>query len=156
VEGMTQTHRIAILIPLAVGAIAVLCTILVQALAVGGTVTFVRREKRMGREGVGFWIDLTVVGLAISFAFMAHLIEIALWAELFVICGEFQDFGFAYYHSAVNYTTLGYGDVIMSPSWKLLGPLEAADGALMFGVSTAMIFAVILRLVQARFEDLRE
>ena len=154
-EGMTQTHHVAILLPLAVGASAVLGTIVIHALAVGATVNFVRHERRLGRAGAGFWIDLAIVVLAISFAFVAHLIEIALWAVLFVICGEFQEFGFAYYHSAVNYTTLGYGDVIMSPSWKLLGPLEAADGALMFGVSTAMIFTVIVRLVQAKFEDLR-
>jgi hypothetical protein len=154
-EEMTQTHQVAILIPLAVGAIAVLCTIFIHALAVAATVNFIRREKRLGRTGVDFWIDLAIVVLTISFAFVAHLIEIALWAALFVICGEFQDFGFAYYHSAVNYTTLGYGDLIMSPSWKLLGPLEAADGALMFGVSTAMVFSVIVRLVQAKFEDLR-
>lgn len=152
---MTQAHRVAILIPLAVGAGAVLCTILIHALAVGATVNFFRHEKRLGRAGTGFWIDLAIVVLAISFAFVAHLIEIALWAELFVICGEFQEFGIAYYHSAVNYTTLGYGDLIMTPSWKLLGPLEAADGALMFGVSTAMIFTVIMRLIQTKFEDLR-
>jgi hypothetical protein len=153
---MTQNHRVAILIPLAVGAIAVLCTIFIQALAVGATVSFVRHEKRVGRAGRGFWVDLAIVVLTISFAFMAHLIEIALWAVCFIMCGEFQEFGAAYYHSAVNYTTLGYGDVIMTASWKLLGPLEAADGALMFGVSTAMIFAVILRLVQDKFEDLRD
>ena len=35
------------------------------------------------------------------------------------------------------------GDVVMSPRWELLGPLEAADGMLMFGVSTALIFAVV-------------
>jgi hypothetical protein len=154
-EGMTQTHRVAILIPLAVGAIAVLCTIFIHALAVGATVNFIRREKRLGREGAGLWTNLAIVALAMSFIFLAHLIEIALWAVLFVICGEFQEFGIAYYHSAVNYTTLGYGDLIMSPSWKLLGPLEAADGTLMFGVSTAIIFAVIVRLIQAQFEDLR-
>jgi hypothetical protein len=153
---MTQTHRVAILIPLAVGAGAVLCTLLIQALAVGATINFIRREKRLGRVGTGFWIHLAIVVSVLSFAFVAHLIEIALWAELFVICGEFQEFGIAYYHSAVNYTTLGYGDMIMTPSWRLLGPLEAADGALMFGVSTAMIFTVILRLVQAKFEDLRD
>jgi hypothetical protein len=44
----------------------------------------------------------------------------------------------------------------MSPSWKLLGPLEAANGMLVFGVSTAMIFAVIQRLVQAKFVDLKD
>ena len=154
--GMTQTHPVAILIPLAVGASAVLCTIFIHALALGATVNFVRHERRLGREGIGFWVDLAIAGQAISFAFVAHLIEIALWAVLFVVCGEFQEFGFAYYHSAVNYTTLGYGDLIMTPSWKLLGPLEAADGALMFGVSTAMIFAVIQRLILAKFEDLRD
>src|SRR5580698_8536265 len=141
---MTQTHQAAILVPLAVGACAVLCTIFIHALAVGATVNFVRYERRLGRAGSGFWIDLAIVMLVISFAFLAHLIEIALWAVLFVMCGEFQELGFAYYHSAVNYTTLGYGDVIMSPAWKLLGPLEATDGALLFGVSTAMIFAVIV------------
>ena len=152
---MTQTPQVAILVPLAVGACAVLCTIFIHALAVGATVNFIRHEKRLGHEGASFWIDLTIVVLTISFVFLAHLVEIALWAVLFLMCGEFQNFGFAFYHSAVNYTTLGYGDVIMSPSWKLLGPLEAANGALMFGLSTAIIFAVIVRLVQAKFEDLR-
>jgi Ion channel len=155
VAEMTQAHRVAILVPLAVGASAVVCTLLIHGLAVGATVNFIRHERRLGRAGAGALIDFAIVVVAMLFAFVAHLIEIALWAGLFVICGEFQEFGFAYYFSAVNYTTLGYGDVIMSPSWKLLGPLEAADGALMFGVSTAMIFTVIVNLVQARFEDLR-
>jgi hypothetical protein len=94
--------------------------------------------------------------LAMSFMFVAHLIEISVWAALFILCGEFREFGIAYYHSAVNYTTLGYGDLIMSPSWRLLGPLEAADGALMFGVSTAMVFTVILRLIRTLHVDLKD
>ena len=153
---MTQIHKVAILIPLMVGVSAVVCTILIHALAVGATINFVRYERTTGCAGTGVWIDLAIVVLVISFAFVAHLIEIALWAALFIICGEFQEFGIAYYHSAVNYTTLGYGDLILTPSWRLLGPLEAADGALLFGVSTAMVFAVIQLLVQARFKDLRD
>ena len=141
---------------MAVGASAVVCTIFIHALTLIATVHFVRHERRRGRAGTSFWIDVAIVALAISFVFVAHLIEIALWAVLFVICGEFPEFGPAYYHSAVNYTTLGYGDVIMTPSWRLLGPLEAANGMLMFGVSTALIFAVIQRLIQDRFVDLRD
>ena len=83
------------------------------------------------------------------------LIDIGLWAVLFIFCGEFPEFGTAYYHSAVNYTTLGYGDLLMTPHWRLLGALEAADGMLMFGVSTAIIFSLIQRLIQDRFVDLR-
>jgi hypothetical protein len=152
---MTQAHRVAVLVPLAVGAGAVLCTLMIHGLAVLANVNFVRYERRRGRVGVGFRIDFTIVVVALLLVFLAHLIEMALWAGLFVICGEFHEFGIAYYFSAVNYTTLGYGDLIMSPSWKLLGPLEAANGALMFGVSTAMVFTVIVRLIEARFEDLR-
>jgi hypothetical protein len=92
--------------------------------------------------------------LTLSIIFITHLTEVALWAVLFVLCGEFPHWGTAYYHSAVNYTTLGYGDLIMPPSWRLLGPLEATTGALMFGVSTAMVFALIQRLIRARLVDL--
>ncbi|HZD77344.1 MAG TPA: ion channel [Acidobacteriaceae bacterium] len=152
---MTPIHPVAILIPLAVGAAATLCTICIHALAVGATVKVARRERKLARAGASSWIDLAIVSRVISFAFVAHLIEIALWAGLFLICGEFHDFGTAYYHSAVNYTTLGYGDLVMTPSWRLLGPLEAADGSLMFGLSTAMAFTVIIRLIQARYVDLR-
>ena len=153
---MTQPDRVAILLPLLVGAGATLGTICIHALAVDGTINFLRREEKFGRTGRGLSIDLRIVVLVISLALAAHLVEIALWAGLFILCGEFQVFGVAYYHSAVNYTTLGYGDLIMTPAWRLLGPLEAADGSLMFGVSTAMTFAVVLRLIQARYVDLRE
>ncbi len=124
-------------------------------MAVIATVNFIRRERRLGRVGAGFLIDLSIVTLAISVALVAHLIDIAIWAVLFLGCGEFSNFGTAYYHSAVTYTTLGYGDVIMTPAWRMLAPLEAANGMLMFGVSTAIIFAVIQRLIQTRYADLR-
>jgi hypothetical protein len=150
-----QNLQFSILPSLVVCVGAVPCTIFVHALALAATINFVRYERKLGRAGAGALIDLAIVAAVISFAFVAHLVEIALWAVLLVLCGEFQEFGNAYYHSAVNYTTLGYGDVLMTPSWRLLGPLEAANGALMFGVSAAMVFAVVQRLVLARFEDLR-
>ena len=99
----------------------------------------------------GFWRDVAIVAMVIQLALVAHLVEIALWAAVLSLCGEFTRFAGAFYESAMNYTSLGYGDVVMSASWKLLAPLEAADGLLMFGVSTALIFAVIQRLVQSRF-----
>jgi hypothetical protein len=153
---MMDIHPILLFIPLAVGSAAVICTILIHALPLSTTVSFIRREKKLGHLGINFRKDMRIVVALILFAFVAHLIEIALWAALFVVCGEFSDFATAYYHSAVNYTSLGYGDIIMSSTWKLLGPLETAIGMLLFGVSTAMIFAVIQRLVEARYADLKE
>ena len=153
---MQDTHHIASLIPLAVGIAAVICTIFIHALPLSATINFVRREERLGRVGVGFWMDTVIVARVMLYALVAHLVEIAFWAVLIVICGEFSDFDTAYYHSAVNYTSLGYGDIIMSPTWRLLGPLETADGMLLFGVSTAMIFAVIQRLFEARYVDTKK
>src|SRR5262249_26234381 len=150
-----QNHQFAILLPLVVGAGTFICTIFVHALALVAAVNLFRHEGKLRRVGAGALIDLTIVALGISFAFVAHLVEIALWPVCLVLCGEFQEFGTAYYSSAVNYTTLGYGDLLLTPSWRLLGPLEATNGALMFGVSAAMVFAVIQRLVLATFEDLR-
>ena len=132
-----------------------LVTIFIHALALTTIVHFVRRERRLGYAGVHFWKDVTIVAAATSIALAAHLIEMAAWALVFVRCGEFRDFAAAFYSSAENYTTLGYGDVVMSARWRLLGPLEAADGMLMFGVTTAMIFSVIQRLVQTRFAKSR-
>ena len=153
--GITQMHQIPILLPLVVGTGAMLCTIMIHAMPVQGTIWFVRRERKIGHAERGFWTDTGIVVPVILLAMVAHLIEIALWAIVFLLCGEFADFGTAYYHSAVNFTTLGYGDVLLSPHWRMLGPLEAATGMLMFGVSTAQVFTIILRLVQTRFADLR-
>jgi Ion channel len=153
---MTQIQQIPILLPLAVGSVAVFCTVLIHAMPLAGTLWFVRREKSLGHTGRSFWGDTRIVVFVILFAMVAHLIEIALWAVIFLLCGEFTDIGTAYYHSAVNFSTLGYGDVILSPRWRMLGPLEAGNGMLLFGVTTAMAFAVILGLAQERFADLRK
>jgi hypothetical protein len=111
------------------------------------------RAKARSRGRPILWRDLAIVTGTALLALAAHLIEITAWAEVFDLCREFPNFAPAFYHSAVNYTSLGYGDVVMSSSWRLLGPLETADGMLMFGVSTAMLFAVIQRLIQTRFRD---
>ena|SRR5271165_1170106 len=150
---MAQTHPAAIWLPLVAATPAFICTILVHALALAATVSYVRHERRIGRTGVSFWADLAVVAPAVCLVLVAHLIEIAFWGVLLIACGEFHEFGTAYYHSAMNYTTLGYGDIVMSPSWKLLGPLEAANGAVMFGVSTGLVFALIQLLISIRFHE---
>ena len=71
-------------------------------------------------------------------------------STVFTSTGELGEFAVAFYHSAVNYTTLGYGDIVMSPRWRLLGPMEAANGTLAFGWSTAVIVTVVIRLVRSR------
>ncbi|WP_324034009.1 ion channel [Aeromonas caviae] len=73
---------------------------------------------------------------------LGNLAQIGVWGGLFLWLGEFDTLQEAVYHSGVNFATLGYGDIVMSPQWKLLGPLEAVNGALMIGLSGASMLAV--------------
>ena len=149
-----SAQAVALILPLMVSLMTTLGTILIHGLAVIVIVHFIRRQHRLERIGVQFWQDVAIVCTATLLGGAAHLLEITIWALVFVCCGEFAQFAGAFYHSATNYTTLGYGDVVMTPSWRLLGPLEAADGMLMFGVSTAIIVSVIQLMVRTRFRDL--
>ena len=72
---------------------------------------------------------------------IGNLAQVAIWALLFQFMGEFETFSAAFYHSAVNFATLGYGDIVMSDQHKLLGPIQAINGVLMIGVSTAALMA---------------
>jgi hypothetical protein len=128
-------------------------TVIIQALIMMPLIHFVRYELRVGRAGVLFWRDVGIVAGATLVALAAHLVAIATWALVFSLCGEFSQLTKALYHSGMNYTTLGDSDMVMSPSWRLLAPLEAANGMLMFSVSTAILFAIIQRLIQTRLGE---
>lgn len=102
--------------------------------------------KTMSRDdwvnhGIGF--DIIVINTVMLMLFAGHMCQIAIWALLFFMLGEFDLFLTAFYHSAVNFSSLGYGDIVMSERWRLLGALEAGNGVLMFGLSTGTILAVI-------------
>src|SRR5262249_35797245 len=129
------------------------CTVIIQGLAMMPMIHFVRHELRLGRAGVRFSKDITIVAGATVVAFAAHLVAIVTWALVFSLCGEFSQLGEAVYYSGLTYTTLGDSDAVISPSWKLLVPLEGANGMLMFGVSTAMLFALVQRLIQTRLGE---
>jgi hypothetical protein len=74
---------------------------------------------------------------------LANTLQITIWGLLFVWLGEFSDPTEAIYHSAVNYASLGYGDIVMSKDWKILGPLEAVNGVLMCGMTAGVLMAVL-------------
>jgi len=148
-------NQIAVTGPLLVGVATTFFTIIVHALVLYAIIEAVRRYLLRGRAGV-FLRDMMLVMSTMLLALAGHFVEIALWALSFVLCGEFSNFAAALYYSAATYTTVGDGSIVISARWRLLGPLEAADGMLMFGVTTAMIFAVIQRLVQAKLEVQRD
>ncbi len=145
--------HLAILLPLGMASAVTFCTVVIHALAMMPIVYFVHYELRVGRAGVRFSKDVVIVAGAALVALCVHLAAIATWALVLNLCGEFSRLPEAVYHSGLNYTTLGDSDAVMSPTWKLLVPLEGANGMLMFGISTATLFAVIQRLIQTRLSQ---
>jgi hypothetical protein len=126
--------------------------IVIQATAIDLTVRFVAIVLGRGYAGRSFWHNITVMMGVMLILLVALLAQVAVWAGAFVLCNALPDFPTAYYHSAVNFTTLGYGDIVMTPRWRLLGPLEAANGVLMFGMSAAAMVTVSNRLVDLRLK----
>jgi hypothetical protein len=78
---------------------------------------------------------------------LLHLAQVSLWALLY-----WQqigwDFNTALYFSTVTYATIGYGDVVPPPAWRLVAVTEGLTGVLMLGWSSAMVFAVVAKLFE--------
>lgn len=123
-----------------VGVPVILINMLLQSLVSVWCIRFY--IKRFGeRDGVLAGV-LALFGI-ITLVMLGNLAQIVIWGALFLWLGEFNSLQEAVYHSGVNFATLGYGDIVMSAQWKLLGPLEAVNGALMIGLSGASMLAVL-------------
>ncbi len=85
-----------------------------------------------------------------------NIIQMTLWAGLFFVLGEFRNFSTAFYHSVVNFSTLGYGDLVMSEKRRLLGALESVNGVLMFGLSTGFLYTVLNSILQREWNTRME
>jgi len=141
--------------PLLVGALLLIVSVVFSAMACSLIVRIMIAMLQRGYAGDYFLGNVMLMVITVLIATADHLFLIGVWAIALMLCGEFTDFNRAYYHSAGNYTTLGYGDIVMSDRWKLLGPLEAINGVLLIGLFTALLFAVLNRLVEQRLK-LRE
>jgi len=131
---------------LLIGSLALLINMAVQVVAVLFVIDYLLRRIDAGRMTPGFRTDVSVMGVVLLVLFAGHEVQFAIWAVLFLYLGEFSNFETAFYHSVVNFTSLGYGDIVMSEKWRLLGGLEAANGILMFGLTAGSVLAVMSRL----------
>jgi hypothetical protein len=86
-----------------------------------------------------------VLALVILAVFVAHVIEIWIWAIFYYFKASIQipTLEAALYFSASSFTTVGFGDLVLSENWRLLSSFEATNGMILFGWSTAFIFEVV-------------
>ena len=140
---------------LAIGLPIMLLCLALQAAVTFWSVRFYMRHPGAALPGSGLFANVRPLLIVMIVMMLGNFVQIVIWATLFIFLGEFSELYEAVYHSAVNFTSLGYGDVVMSARWKLMGPLEAANGVLMFGMTAAALMAILQQLIKLQFEAAR-
>lgn len=131
------------LINLLTGLPVILFCLVLQALFISWCLRAYLRFRPYTQASNAMLPDILVLSAVMLLLMLGNCLQMVLWAGLFVLLGEFDSLVTALYFSGVTFATLGYGDLVLSPQWRLLSALEAANGILMFGVSTAVMTAAV-------------
>ncbi|MCP3470763.1 potassium channel family protein [Bradyrhizobium sp. CCGUVB1N3] len=130
-----------------IGTIVSLANIMIHALVTVGAIGIARSAGL--RHTIWPRSHLMAVMVATAAVLMvAHTLEILVWAIAYRIVGAAPEGSDLLYFAFVNYTTLGYGDITPVPDWRLVGPMTAMNGILLFGWSTAVLFEVLRKTLQ--------
>jgi hypothetical protein len=124
------------------GGAACICNIVIHALVMTIVVRVARGVAATSALPPSLFL-IAIMIATVSVLMVAHVLEVVVWAATYTIVGAAPAGASTLYFAFVNYTTLGYGDVIPVEQWRLLGPATAMCGVLMFGWSTAVIFEVL-------------
>jgi hypothetical protein len=129
---------------LLVGASASIFNIAIHALVMAIVIRVTRAVHEITTSHPSFRLIAVMIS-TMSVLMLAHLAEVLVWASIYAAIGVAPAGGgrVDFYFAFVNYTTLGYGDIAPVAQWRLLGPLTAMNGVLLFGWSTAVIFEVL-------------
>lgn len=96
-----------------------------------------------------------VILLAVFGVFALHTVQIWSYASVYYLLDEIPTFEKALYFSTVTFASLGYGDIVLSQKWRMVSAIEAANGVILFGWSTAFLLTVTgrLRLLEHEWQE---
>ena len=125
--------------------ILVALTLLLQSAAVAALIHWLRALLARGMYRFGPVRSCALMVRFTSVIIALHRLQILLWAS-FYRSNCFPTWESAF--SAASYSTVGYGDILLPRMWRSLGPVESVTGVLMCGLSAALLFAIVIRLVE--------
>lgn len=134
------------------GAAVSVCNIAIHAFVMAIVISVSRTVSEMTTSRPSLRL-IAVMIATVSVLMVAHFAEVLVWASAYAMVGVAPAGTDLIYFSFVNYTTLGYGDVVPVVRWRLIGPITAMNGVLLFGWSTAVIFEVLLNVLMANRSD---
>ena len=142
-----------ILLNLIVGFSAMLACLIVQAAVAFWSVRYYLRQSSNAAAPHKFIAAIRPLLVSMLAMMAGNFIQIAFWGILFLLLGEFKELYEAIYHSAVNFASLGYGDIVMSQNRKLLGPLEAVNGVIMLGMTSAALMVILQQVIKDQRDE---
>ncbi len=104
-----------------------------------------RHSRRLQTDRALVRQMLVLIGVSFGL-FILHGVEIWSYATLYYTVGATRSFEDALYFSTATYSTVGYGDLVLSRSWRLLGAIESANGVILLGWSTAFFISIVARI----------
>ena len=125
-----------------IAALIIVLTIVIHAIAMSGAITLSKIKIKTWKNSMKLRRIASVSGVVLIM-FLASIVEVVIWAGAYMGVNAIEGFERAFYFSIVTYTTLGYGDIVLSEHWRTLAGFEAANGIIMFGWTTAMVIAVV-------------
>lgn len=141
ISGVSPHMLVSLLI--ATGMVAL--TVTVHFLGLILLLKLLRERPRRTRASALFSQAGAILFVVLSLMLL-HTAQIWLYAGLYVVAGALPDLESALYFSTVSFTTVGYGDIVLAPDWRLVGAIESANGLLLFGWSTAFLAAITTQL----------
>ncbi|MGH1575132.1 potassium channel family protein [Methylobacterium sp. P31] len=138
-----DARRPEMLVQLVVGAGASLCCIMVHSFMMALVLRVARSHTNI--RGYSSVLLSRIMSSTVCVLMAAHTLEVMIWTVIYRSVGIAPAGSDLLYFAFVNYTTLGYGDIIPAEPWRLLGPVAAMNGILLFGWSTAVIFEILRR-----------
>ena len=139
------------LIQLLIGGIVCVGNITIHSLVMTVVVSVSRVSSTTKRSHPSLRLIITMIA-TVSVLMAAHVLEVFVWSLAYSIVDAAPAGTNLVYFAFVNYATLGYGDVTPVEGWRLLGPITAMNGALMFGWSTAVIFEVLNKTMMISYD----
>jgi hypothetical protein len=137
-----------------VGFAAMLVCLIVQAAVAFWSVRYCVRQSSNTAAPRKFIAGIRPLLIAMLAMIAGNVIQITLWGVLFLLLGELDELYEAIYHSAVNFASLGYGDFVMSKNRKLLGPLEAVNGVVMLGMTSAALMVMLQQAIKDQRDEI--
>ncbi len=131
-----------------IGTVLICVTVTIHAIFLDVLIRWIEKTSNSARLLFKSHWKIPLLVSAVLGVFVAHIIQIWLWAIFYLLAGAIDTLEASLYFSTSTFTTVGFGDIVLNEQWRLVSAFQSANGFILFGWSTAFIFEIMSRLYE--------